>query len=145
MDKMTTWIDNATKFFHECESAKGWDNCKQYVADDAEFTCQSKGFADVKTIEEYCTQTTEAVDSMFRGGADYELEEITHNDKGTVSFLGTSTVKHTGPGGPVAPNGKVASIHFVYFISPDKNGKIARMTKVFDEGQARRQLEWPDA
>lgn len=143
MKDMNSWIESATRFFHACESAKGWDACKQYVSDKTEFICQAKSFSDVHTIEGYCDRIASVYDAVFRGGADYVLEEVTHNDKGTVSFFGTSIVKHTGPEGPVAPNGKVARIHFAYFISPDENGKVAKMIKVYDEGQSRSQLGWP--
>ncbi len=30
----------ATKFFHACETLKGWDECKQFVAADAPFSAQ---------------------------------------------------------------------------------------------------------
>lgn len=145
MDKMTTWFENANAFFHECESAKGWENCKQYVAKDAEFVCQSKAYADVKTVEGYCTRIAEVYDAVFRDGTDYQLQEVTHNTKGVISFFGTSIIRHTGLGGPVEPNGRVAKTHFAYFISPDENGKVARMIKVYDEGQTRTQLGWPQS
>lgn len=145
MDKMTKWFENATKFFHACESAKGWDNCKQYVADGAEFICQAETYADVKTVEGYATKIAIVYDAIFRDGASYELELVTHNDEGVISFFGTSTVKHTGPGGPVPPNGNVANIHFAYFITPDENGKVARMIKVYDQAQGRVQLGWPQS
>lgn len=142
MDKMTTWFENATKFFHECESAKGWDNCKQYVADGAEFICHSGTYIDVHTVEGYVTKIAQVYDAMFRDGTSYELQIVTHNDDGVIAFFGTSTIKHTGPGGPVAPNGKVATSHFAYFLSPDENGKVARMIKVYDEGHNLSQLGW---
>lgn len=144
MDNMKQWLENATQFFHECESAKGWDQCKQYVAPNAVFECQSGTYADVHTIEGYATKIAEVYYAVFRDGTDYELEEVTHNDKGTIGLFGTSIIKHTGPEGPVAPTGKIAKSHFAYFLSPDENGKVARMVKVYDEAQTRSQLGWPD-
>jgi hypothetical protein len=47
-------FENATKFFHACESLEGWDGCKQYVADGATFTGQCEPPADVTTVEGYC-------------------------------------------------------------------------------------------
>ncbi|WP_205341398.1 hypothetical protein [Denitrificimonas caeni] len=143
MNNMTTWFENATKFFHQCESAKGWESCKQYVADDAEFICQSGTYADVHTVEGYVSKIAEVYYAIFREGTDYVLEDVTHNEKGTIAFFGTSIIKHTGPDGPVAPTGKVAKSHFAYFLSPDENGKVARMIKVYDEAQTRSQLGWP--
>jgi len=40
-------FDNATSFFHACESLKGWDGCKQYVGADAPFSAQSEPLVDV--------------------------------------------------------------------------------------------------
>ena len=46
-------FDNATKFFHACESLEGWDGCQQYVADNATFFAQSEPLVDTKTVEDY--------------------------------------------------------------------------------------------
>ena len=49
-----TAFNTATSFFHACESLKGWDGCKEYVADGASFTAQCEPLVDVKTVEAYC-------------------------------------------------------------------------------------------
>ena len=49
-----TALDNATKFFHACENLKGWEGCKEYVADAATFTAQCEPLVDLKTVEGYC-------------------------------------------------------------------------------------------
>ena len=49
-----TPFENASAFFHACESLEGWAGCKQYVADNAVFSAQSEPIADVNTVEDYC-------------------------------------------------------------------------------------------
>lgn len=44
---------NAKKFFHTCESMKGWDACKDMVAENAEFNAQCGPLAEVKTVNAY--------------------------------------------------------------------------------------------
>ncbi len=44
-------FENATKFFHACESLTGWEGCKQYVAADAPFSAQSEPLVDIKTVQ----------------------------------------------------------------------------------------------
>lgn len=46
-------FNNATKFFHACESVKGWAECEQYVAEGAAFSAQCEPLVDIKTVEEY--------------------------------------------------------------------------------------------
>jgi hypothetical protein len=42
---------NAELFFHNCESGKGWDACKAYVADNAKFSAQSEPLAEVTEVK----------------------------------------------------------------------------------------------
>jgi len=44
---------NAETFFHNCESAKGWDACKNYVAENAAFDAQSEPLVEVTTVKDY--------------------------------------------------------------------------------------------
>ncbi len=43
-------FENATQFFHACESLKGWEGCKQYVAPEALFSAQCEPLVDVSTV-----------------------------------------------------------------------------------------------
>ena len=47
-------FENATKFFDACESLKGWDGCKEFVAPGATFTAQCEPLVDINTVEAYC-------------------------------------------------------------------------------------------
>ena len=47
-------FETATKFFHACESLQGWEGCKDYVADGAEFSAQCEPLVDIHTVEDYC-------------------------------------------------------------------------------------------
>ena len=46
-------FENATQFFHACESLRGWEGCKQYVAPEAPFSAQCEPLIDVSTVEAY--------------------------------------------------------------------------------------------
>jgi hypothetical protein len=44
-------FDNARKFFVACDTPAGWEGCKEYVAEGAEFSAQSEPIADIKTVQ----------------------------------------------------------------------------------------------
>jgi ketosteroid isomerase-like protein len=52
-------------------------------------------------------------------------------------FSGT----HSGEGGPVPPTGKSTSTDYVYVMGFEE-GKICRMTKIWNVGWAMRELGW---
>jgi len=52
-DLVMSAFENASQFFHSCESLKGWEGCKQYVAPDAPFSAQCEPLIDVNTVEAY--------------------------------------------------------------------------------------------
>ena len=44
----------ATDFFHACESLKGWEGCKGFVADGAVFAAQCEPLTEITTVQGYC-------------------------------------------------------------------------------------------
>ena len=48
---------------------------------------------------------------------------------------------HSGPGGPMEPTGKSTSTDYVY-VMDFEDGKIRRMTKVWNAGWAMKELGW---
>ena len=65
-------FENATQFFHACESLKGWEGCKQYVAPDAPFSAQCEPLIDVSTVEAY-TEWMAGLGSGPLSGCGYDL------------------------------------------------------------------------
>ena len=43
-------FENATNFFHACESLQGWDGCKDYVEDGAKFSAQSEPLTEIRSV-----------------------------------------------------------------------------------------------
>ena len=41
----------ATDFFHACESLKGWEGCKGFVADGAVFAAQCEPLTEITTVQ----------------------------------------------------------------------------------------------
>jgi hypothetical protein len=65
-------FEKAKQFFENVDAAKGWEGCKDDVADGATFTCQSDPLADVKTVEGYCDWMA-AFAKVTVPGATYDL------------------------------------------------------------------------
>ena len=82
-------FDNASKFFHACESLKGWAGCKEYVAPGTTFTAQSEPLTGVTTVEAY----TEWMAGIGKGplpGCRYELHSAAWDEKNrTALFFAT--------------------------------------------------------
>jgi hypothetical protein len=134
--------DNATRFFHACESVQGWDACSQFVAPGAKFKAQSEPLVDIKTIEEYVNWMTDFCNNIAPGGS-YELHSSAYDDVSkTAVFFATYTLTHTGDGGPVPPTHKETNTHYVYVFYMNDEGNIRSMQKVWNAPWAMRELGW---
>ena len=134
-------FDNATSFYHACESLKGWDGCKQYVAADAPFSAQSEPLVDVKTVQGY-TDWLMAF-GVTAKGCSYDLHASAYDEKSkTALFFATFTGSHVGEGGPVPPTHKTTNTHYVYAVTMNGDDKVARMTKVWNAPWAMQELGW---
>ncbi len=135
-------FENATKFFHACESLKGWAGCKEYVAPGASFTAQSEPLAALATVEAY----TEWMAGVGKGpllGCHYELHSAAWDEGSrTALFFATFIGRHDGEGGPVPPTHKETRSHYVYALTMNTAGKIEKMTKVWNSHWALNQLGW---
>jgi hypothetical protein len=135
-------LENATNFFHACESVKGWDECSQYVAHDAYFTAQSEPLIDITTVEEYVHWMTNFGENIAPG-CNYELHSSAYDDAtATAVFFATFTGKHTGDGGPVPATHKETNTNYVYILTMNGDDKISRMQKVWNAPWAMRELGW---
>ncbi len=135
-------FENASKFFHACESVKGWDDCAGYVVDNASFSAQSEPLVDMKTVEEYVNWMTVFCVTIAPGGS-YELHSSAYDDATrTAVFFATYTLSHTGDGGPVPPTHKETNTHYVYILTMNEDDKIKRMQKVWNAPWAMKELGW---
>ena len=132
---------NADTFFHNCESFKGWDACKDYVADNALFNAQCEPLTEVKTVKDYVDWVTGF--GMIAPGANYELHTSAYDESNkTAIFYATITATHTGEGGPVPPTNKITNSDYVYSLRLNGEGKIVNMTKIWNAPWALRELGW---
>jgi hypothetical protein len=135
-------FDNATAFFHACESLKGWEGCQQYVAPGAGFAAQSEPLSDVTTVEAYC-EWMAGFGLNVAPGCSYELHASSFDDSTrTALFFATFTGKHTGEGGPVPPTGQETRSHYVYALTMDESDRVANMVKIWNAPWAMRELGW---
>jgi hypothetical protein len=135
-------FDNATRFFHACETAQGWAGCKQYVAANASFTGQSEPMMGIDTVEAYCEWMADFGNNIVPG-CSYDLHASAYDEtNGTAIFFATFTGTHTGDAGPVPPTHQQTSSHYVYALTMDADDKVASMVKVWNASFALRELGW---
>jgi hypothetical protein len=135
-------FDNARAFFVACEAPKGWDGCKQYVAAGATFSCQAGALADVKTVEAYCEWMKGLVGGPLPDGR-YTLHASAWDPgTSTATFVATFHATHKGDGGPIPPTNKATNTDYVYAVRMNGDGKVAAMTKIWNDGYALAELGW---
>jgi len=117
-------FETATKFFHTCESLKGWDACKDYVADNATFFAQCEPLTDIKTVKDYVGWMT-GLGTITAPGCTYELHTSAYDEANkTAIFYATFTGTHSGEGGPIPPTNKTTNTHYVYVLKMNNEGEM---------------------
>jgi len=135
-------IKNAENFFHACESAKGWDVCKQYVVEGAAFSGQSDALEGLDTVERYCDWMKSQGTVTFPE-ATYDLHSCSFDERTRMAMIfGTFHAKHLGEGGPVPPTHKESHSQYVYILTMDENDKIVEMVKVWNSQWSAQHLGW---
>ncbi len=135
-------MQTALDFFHACEGLKGWEGCKQYVAEGADFVAQCEPLVDIDTVEGYC----EWMAGLGQGplaGCSYEIHASAWDESNrSALFFATFTGSHTGDGGPVAATGRTTRSHYVYVVRMDDQDRVAGLTKIWNAPWALRELGW---
>jgi len=135
-------FENATKFYHACETATGWDGCKAFVVPGAAFTAQCEPLVDVKTVQAYCEWVAGISKGPLRG-CRYKLNSSSYDEATrTAIFFGTFTATHVGDGGPVPPTNKQTNTDYVYALTMNADGKIEKMCKIWNAPWALKELGW---
>lgn len=133
---------NATSFFHNCESARGWEACREYVADNAQFSAQSEPLTEVKTVKDY-VDWMDGLGSITMPGCSYDLHTSAFDEENnTAIFFATFNGTHTGEGGPIPPTNKTTHSEYVYALKMNSDGKVENMTKIWNASWALRELGW---
>ena len=132
--------DTAMGFYHACESGKGWSGCADFCHPGAGFSAQAGALAEMTTLEEYCDWMAGVLTIM--PDASYDLKAAgTDEANGKVTIFGVFHGTHTADGGPVPPTGKKTESDYVY-VADMRDGKIAQVTKIWNDGWAFGQLGW---
>ena len=135
-------FENARKFFEACEAPEGWAGCKEYDADGAALEAQCEPLVDVTTVEGYC-DWMHGFGTVTSAGSTYTLHSASYDeDTNTAVFFATYHAKHVGEGGPVPPTNKAVDSHYVYVLNMNDDGKVAKMTKIWNAPWAMRGLGW---
>lgn len=129
-------FENAKRFFEACDAAKGWEACKQYVADNATFVAQSEPLAELKTVEDYC-EWMKQFGTVTVPGATYDLHTVSYDDATRKAvFFATFHARHTGDGGPIPPTNRETHTDYVYVLEMDSDDEVSHMTKVWNSPRA---------
>lgn len=137
-----TAFENATRFFHACESLQGWEGCRALVADGARFEAQCEPLVEVKTVEDY-THWMAGLGKGPLAGCTYRVHAAGWDEAArTAVFFATLDATHTGEGGPVPPTGKSVSADYMYALRMDADGRVEHMSKVWNAPWSLRALGW---
>jgi ketosteroid isomerase-like protein len=132
-------LEAAKAFFEACEAGRGWEACRQHCAPGATFAAQASALAEVRTLEQY-TEWMKGILSVLTDGT-YDLHAFAEDrERGQVCAFATFIGTHKS-GGPVPPTGKTTRTDYVY-VMRFRDGKIAHMTKVWNDGHALKELGW---
>ncbi|MCL6251979.1 nuclear transport factor 2 family protein [Altererythrobacter sp. KTW20L] len=132
--------DDALAFFDACETGKGWAVCQQWCRPDAVFTAQADALAGVNTVQDY----TEWMAHLAPALPDMRYEMLgfaVDEERSTVVGAAVFHATHTGEGGPVPPTGKSIASDYCY-VFRFNGGKIANMTKIWNDAYAMREAGW---
>ena len=135
-------FENAKTFFHNCESAKGWDACKSYVEGNGKFKAQSEALIGVDNIKDY-VEWMAGLGNITMPECSYKLHTSAYDDAGnTAIFYATFTGTHSGEGGPIPPTNKTTNSDYAYALKMNDQGKVESMTKIWNSSWALRELGW---
>jgi hypothetical protein len=135
-------FENATKFFHACETPSGWEACNPYVAEDATFFAQVEVLAEIDTVKAYAEWVAEFVRTSTPG-VTYDVHASSYDEKTrTAMFFATYHLKHTLDGGPVPPTGKEAHAHYVYCLTMNEDDRVEKMVKIWNAPWTLKELGW---
>lgn len=134
-------FENATRFFHACESSKGWEACRQYAEPGASFEAQAGPVAEFDTVQDYAEWMADVPNWATDVG--YDIHTSAWDEKNrAATFFATYHLRHTGEGGPVPPTNREMNSHYVFVLFMSGDDRIEKMYKIWNAGWAFEQLGW---
>ncbi|WP_437882952.1 ester cyclase [Pseudomonas sp. LRF_L74] len=127
-------------FFEVCESGKGWQECRRFCHENATFNVQAHSLEHLGTVEAYSDSIPHLLEIL--PDAHYTLVSVATDEKrqsviAYARFHGT----HSGIDASVPATGKSLVSDYV-FIMRLEAGRVAEVTKVWNDGHAASQLGW---
>lgn len=136
---MPSDIQAAKAFFEACEAGKGWEACSAWCTPDATFSAQAGALAEVRTLQQYAEWMKGLLTVLTDGR--YELKAFAADEeRGSVCAFATFIGTHLA-GGPCPPTGRTTRSDYVY-VMDFRGGKIAHLTKIWNDGHALKELGW---
>lgn len=136
---MPSDIQAAKAFFEACEAGKGWEACSAWCTPDATFSAQAGALAEVRTLQQYAEWMKGLLTVLTDGR--YELKACAADEeRGNVCAFATFIGTHLA-GGPCPPTGRTTRSDYVY-VMDFRGGKIAHLTKIWNDGHALKELGW---
>ena len=135
-------FENAKKFVEACDANKGWEACKEWVADDAPVVVQSEVMADIKSVQAYCDWVMTLDQGPLKGNSTTLHSSAWDEERQIAVFVKTYHAKHTGEGGPVEATGKETNSDYVYSLTMNGEGQVTKMHKVWNSPFCLKELGW---
>lgn len=140
MTTTATMRETATAFLQACDGGEGWAACKPYCHEGAAFTVQAPALDGIDTVEAYAEWAASLASPIPDNACEVRALAVDEERDCVLAycvFRGT----HDGDGGPVPPTGKRTESDYVYALH-FADGRIDRMTKIWNDGYALGQLGW---
>ena len=135
-------FENAARVFHACESSEGWEACRPFADPGATFEAQAGPLSDLETVEQYAEWMANDVPKWMPDGR-YDLHASAWDEeRGVALFFATFHGTHAGDGGPVPPTHQQMNTDYVFAVFTNGEGRVERMTKVWNAHWAMQQLGW---
>lgn len=129
----------AKAFFEACDTGKGWEACRAWCTPDATFAAQAGALADIGTVQHY-TEWMKNLLTVLTDGR-YELKAFAADaERRRVCAFATFIGTHLA-GGPCPPTGRTTHTDYVY-VMEFQGGRIGHLTKIWNDGQALKELGW---
>jgi hypothetical protein len=134
-------FENATRFFHACESSEEWESCRQYAEPGASFEAQAAPVAGFETAKEYVDWMAGVPGWMPDGGYDLHASAWDEERRAAL-FFATFHGHHSGEGGPVPPTNQEMNSHCVFVLFTSGDDRVEKMYKIWNAAWAVEQLGW---
>jgi hypothetical protein len=134
-------FENATRFFHACESSEGWEACEPYAEPGASFEAQAGPVAELGTAKEYVDWMA-GVPAWMPDGHFHIHTSAWDEENRAATIFATFHGTHAGEGGPIPPTNREMKSHYVFVLVMNADDRVEKMYKIWNAHWAMEQLGW---